>query len=620
MLQPSDRNHLFESLRPPLDYTLDCAVGTTFTLDLLTLLTAPLAFTAFEWADEEGVFCRSPHTLLATLQQYADRISIFCQTGKIALPKDMSLLISYLEECVIEVNAPRRGGLFHPKIWVLRYTAPTQPIRYRLLCLSRNLTFDQSWDTILLLDGEVAKTPNPGNKPLCDFIGSLPTLAHHGAVPERTQQAIDIMRQELPQVTFEPPEGFRDLKFHPMGIADYQKFPITDPIDRLLILSPFVSDEGVKRLRQLGSRDVLVSRGESLAPLDTKALTGVELFELSPYANPEEEASEHEHEPKEEATLSGLHAKLYVADAGKNARIWTGSANATDAAFTRNVEFLVELEGPKKEFGITSLMQQPADNEVNFRSLLVPFTPPASPLEPTTDELEEDAAHAQASILRLRLQAIVSPLEDELHRYRLDLHIKDSDLLDLSPQLQVQCYPLGSSNLAVQLNNEQAPSILFSPLSCEAISSFMAFKVRSKDGKRRLNSFVMNVPIKGVPENRRQRILRALLSNKNQVLMLLMFLLTDSRTDARELMEMMAAGAGLDPDTNGGSGNETFAPQFPLLEAMLKALSNNPTQLDRIESLVKDLRHIPEDEQPLLPNDFDDIWSPIYAVRQSLTR
>jgi hypothetical protein len=617
MLQPSDRNHLFESLRPPLDYSLDCAVGTTFTLDLLTLLTAPLAFTSFEWADEDGVLSRSPHTLLATLQQYADRISIFCQTGKIALPRDMSLLLSYLEECVIEVNAPHPGGLFHPKIWVLRFTAPEQPVWYRLLCLSRNLTFDRSWDTILLLDGQLTDTPIPDNQPLSDFVGSLPALAHNDTVPQRTRQAVDLIRQELPRVQFELPAGFRELKFHPIGISERGAFPIAEPIDRLLIVSPFVSDDGLQRIGQVGNRNVLVSRNESLAKLQTKTLTDYELFELSPYANPEDEEVDTETGQPERATLSGLHAKLYVADSGSNARIWTGSANATDAAFKKNVEFLVELVGAKKNFGISALMAPAADNEVNFRSLLEPFTPPAEPLVEPVDELEHYAEQAQSQILRLRLRAVVSPLEDELNRYCLELHIEDCGHLNLSPQLRVQCYPLGSSDLAVQLADPVDPVIQFSPLSCEAITSFMGFEVWSRDGKRRLNSFVMNVPIEGVPEQRRQRILRALLSNKNQVLRLLMFLLTDSRTDARELMELIAEGDGPEPNSS-SSGHDAFAPQFPLLEAMLKALSNNPSQLDRIESLVKDLRQIPDDEQQLLPDDFEEIWNPIYAVRQKL--
>jgi hypothetical protein len=44
MLDPHDRASLYEALRPPAGYDLDCAVGTSFTLDLEALLTAPIAF------------------------------------------------------------------------------------------------------------------------------------------------------------------------------------------------------------------------------------------------------------------------------------------------------------------------------------------------------------------------------------------------------------------------------------------------------------------------------------------------------------------------------------------------------------------------------------------------
>ncbi len=43
MLEPRDRQLLFEALRPPDGFRFDEGVGTTFSLDLLALLMAPLA-------------------------------------------------------------------------------------------------------------------------------------------------------------------------------------------------------------------------------------------------------------------------------------------------------------------------------------------------------------------------------------------------------------------------------------------------------------------------------------------------------------------------------------------------------------------------------------------------
>jgi len=51
MLLPNERRSLEECLRPPVGFSLDCAIATTFSLDLLALLEAPLAFTMFEWQE-----------------------------------------------------------------------------------------------------------------------------------------------------------------------------------------------------------------------------------------------------------------------------------------------------------------------------------------------------------------------------------------------------------------------------------------------------------------------------------------------------------------------------------------------------------------------------------------
>ena len=60
MLEPQTRELLFDVLQPPEDHTLDFAIGTTFTLDLLALLIAPVAFTLFE-ADVPPSYCIATH-------------------------------------------------------------------------------------------------------------------------------------------------------------------------------------------------------------------------------------------------------------------------------------------------------------------------------------------------------------------------------------------------------------------------------------------------------------------------------------------------------------------------------------------------------------------------------
>ena len=178
MLEPQDRRQLLDCLRPPEGYSLDFALGTTFTLDLLALLTAPVAFTFFDWENEAGQPTSNPHALLAAIRRNADRIALFCQAGRIAIPSGYKQLFSYLEDSVFQVAPLNPEGVFHPKIWFLRYCAPDQPVRYRFLCLSRNLTFDRSWDTALVLEGDLQdrKRPYARNRPLCDFLAALPKI------------------------------------------------------------------------------------------------------------------------------------------------------------------------------------------------------------------------------------------------------------------------------------------------------------------------------------------------------------------------------------------------------------------------------------------------------------
>src|SRR3954464_1523608 len=144
MLEPRERTLLQRALQPPDGYRVDYAIGTTFSLDLVSLLLAPLAFTLFEPEVEEGLSREDSLELLESVRRYAKRITLFCQAGRIAYPRATYPQFAWLEDAVVQCRV--RHGLFHPKVWVLRYTAHDLAPRYRVLCLSRNLTIANSWD------------------------------------------------------------------------------------------------------------------------------------------------------------------------------------------------------------------------------------------------------------------------------------------------------------------------------------------------------------------------------------------------------------------------------------------------------------------------------------------
>ena len=133
MLEPRDRQLLFEALQPPPGFRFDQGIGATYTLDLLSLLTAPLAFTLFEQQGaEDGQPAVDSLEILESLRRHADRLTLFCHAGRIALPKLFYPQLAFVENSIIECR-PESGGAFHPKLWVLRWVNDTDTVRYRVL-------------------------------------------------------------------------------------------------------------------------------------------------------------------------------------------------------------------------------------------------------------------------------------------------------------------------------------------------------------------------------------------------------------------------------------------------------------------------------------------------------
>jgi hypothetical protein len=615
VLEPNDRHHLFESLRPPEGYELDCAIGTTFSLDLLTLLTVPLAFTLFEWEDRDGRPIADPLAILEALRRYSDRISIFCQAGQISVPRRSQLLYAHLENSTFEVTVSNSQGVFHPKVWVLRFTAQDGPVLYRVLCLSRNLTFDNSWDTVLVLDGELTDREKAfaANHPLGDFVAALPGLAIR-KLPDAVLANIERVQHEIRRTRFDPPEGFESIGFWAPGVRQADGWPFDSRVDRLLVVSPFVSEGCLTDLTGQGSGNVLVSRLESLQGVSQECLKGFEqVYFLSPQAAGEEGDSDDP--PVEgDVPIAGLHAKLYIVEEGWDARVLTGSANATDAAFHHNVEFLVEMVGKKSRVGLNVFLSQ-EKGRTSFADLLQAYTPSEAPtpIDPEAERLQGLADGARRELANGRLLATVSP-SDKPDTFNLRLSIQGDGSLTLPPEVTARCWPITLHEAAgVPLRTEPGPIAEFQGISFEALTSFFAFEVTASTGHRSVTSrFVLNLPLQGAPQDRKDRILQSLLSDRNQVLRFILLLLAEGGQDAADLVS--EAGQSLVNGSKDKTGS-TMAPS--VLEPMLKALAHDPTRLDQIARLVEDLGKTPEGKA-LLPEGFDSIWQPIWSARQRL--
>lgn len=601
MLEPDSRTLLFDCLRPPSGFHLDEAIGTTYTLDLYALLGVPLAFAFEDAVLEDG--SPDPLATLEALRRNAARIHIFCQAGAIQVPRGQQRLFAFLEECVHPVMPATQSGVFHPKVWMLRFVGPENRFVYRLVCLSRNLTFDRSWDTVLVLDGEPHQRPvrKPNPKPLVTFLQALPGLTTH-PLRDATLAAIARMTEDLPRVRFELPLGVESLRFWPMGITGHAAPRFTPGHRPLLIISPFLSSEWLEQRLAGGRQAYLVSREDQLSALpDGMSAHFAERYVLLPQATPEEDL---EAQGDDNDLLDGLHAKLFVMDDGWNAHIWTGSANATNAAFHQNVELLVELVGKKSRLGISALLGE-SDDALGFRDLLEPWSPPKvrnEDTDPVAERLQEQLRAAQRALAGADLQVSVYPSSDSGNAYNW---VVEGTWPPLPGGVSGWLWPVG-------LERERARPISGEPvgleeLTLEAVSAFVAFELSASEaGQSQSTRFVLRLPMYGTPADRNSRLLRNMLQDPSAFMRLLMLLLADD-----------ISGLG-DPGAN--TTNSSAASWFagdadaPLLESLLKALDRAPERLDQIERLLADLADGGE-LSTLLPQGFLEVWEPIWANR-----
>lgn len=617
MLELSDRRLLLDALRAPQDYVFDELLATTYSLDLISLLTTPLAFTYFDWETDDGRPTEDPLALLEALRRHAEHITVFCQAGEISVPPHDRALYVHVEDCVVPVTAPREGGVFHPKLWLARYRSRDgDGTHHRVLCLSRNLTGDRSWDTILVLDGERTARGGraPETEPLASFIDALPGMAV-GHVSDARRSATLRLADEVRHVHFRPPPGFEGVRFWPLGVTGRRAWPLDGRISRALVISPFVTSGCLRRIVGEGNSDVLIGRPDELHRIPPTVWQQFDrVCAIDEAAQVVADGGHDDSYPLAANSVpQGLHAKVFVVDDGWNARVYTGSANATTAAFERNVEFMVELWGKKSAIGVDATLRP--GFEGGLESLLIDLDPPDG-VAPE-DSLRELERELDGLVHALAAQTFTATVYDEASAYRIDLEV---DLAaSLPAQTLLRCWPI-TQRREHYLKPREAwaqPMASFPAISLEAITSFFACELELSAGELCASrTFVVHAQLVDAPAGRREAVLRAFLRDPRQVLAYLRLLLAEGGPDGLLPLPTSGVSSG---DVAKDAGAGWLLGDAPLLEALVRALESAPAKLDMVARLVEDLGGH-EADATLLPEEFERIWKPIWAARRAAKR
>jgi len=577
MLNPkNDRLDYGSILSPPQNYQLDFAIGATYSLDLDALVGASISLGLS--AENDTELNKNPIFLLEALRSTGDNVALFCESGQIKLPNKTTPLYILLEDMVFQVTNNNNVGhsryaSFHPKVWVLRYINDKKEILYRFVVLSRNLTFDRSWDLSFSMDGRVTDSKTSKNDPLIKFLEFLSVFSTDDVKTDRIKEIID----ELENVEFKlDSDVFGGFDFILNGVGDeycvqnHQLF-YSNSLENLLIMSPFLSKDVIvdfNNRKKSKSKAVLITRLNSLSPLKDEKLDNFEFYALKDEVIDGESLLSEESYQKQD-----IHAKMYVVEKRNYVDLYLGSLNASHNALFGNVEFMVKLWAKKRKFNINKVLKNIFNDGKDNPFQLVNMDTIKS--EPEKDG--NDLNLIVKDIVRLNSSAKVISGNDYF-----DLEVEfDKDYDDYDIEIQ----PL--------LLNKKAKfsrKIIFKDLDKVQLSEFFIITVTKDDD---FLSRVIKIPVDNLPEDRQNDVVLNIINDKTAFIRYVAFLLGDEY-----ILSSIEDG-----DYSSDKSDTNFTVELPeLYEKMLKSAMYEPEKFSELEFLIKTLS-----KDNVIPEGFEEL-------------
>lgn len=350
-LDPRDRKswHGFlDLLQPPVGFRLAAAVGTTFGLSVEALTAALLAM-----SDTDGeALANEPVAGVMAITRLRARVRVLVHPATIAgnSKAGASRFVALLDRLIVQVQPGT--GLFHPKVWALRFekvgsSQSSEPNEVaRLIVCSRNLSSSTSFELASVFEGKVAddgEAASPFSVEVADALQAWMT-----STEVRVPAAVWHLPPFLRQLSLEVPhEASTSLRFRWQG-QGRQSLATALPqrLERAVIVSPFVRPDFVSAILSRTNHLQLVSTPESLDALDDATFARLEALRESQGSPVLYQVTDHG--DPEGGYIDGLHAKLLLTeDSRHKSTTYVGSANATGPGWglsgAANVEAMAEM-------------------------------------------------------------------------------------------------------------------------------------------------------------------------------------------------------------------------------------------------------------------------------------
>ena len=492
-----DRTDYSGILMPPDGYRLDRAVGTTYSLDLEALTAVAICLGLSEETDSK--LMQNPIGMLNALQKVSDKIVLFCEAGQIKVPTKPTALSILLEKMVVEVALPKDRQLgrypsFHPKTWVLAYVNADGDKKYRFVVMSRNLTFDRSWDISFAMDSSKNVRQKKKTQPICDFLDYLVMNVHNTSNNAgKKRNLIRGLCADIKDVSFSLDSKIfgEDFEVLPLGIGKNayrmqedilfckERGNANSTFNELVVMSPFLSESVIADFnltdRALSDcKRTLVTRRSELGKLKASDVDNFTIYALKDeIIDGEEEISDELADKKKQ----DIHAKIYLRRKYSDVDLYLGSMNASYSAINKNVEMMLWL-GTKNMYlngdkFLEDIFCGPVGDAKNpFEQVTV-----ADAVLETESDNRNLLEQKIKDLCRVKRQAVISEDNENAGKYKIEVEFSG-----IESDSEVTVSPFNSKQ--EQTLSEHIETICNDPQVCRIVDLPVYYELKTNNGNR----------------------------------------------------------------------------------------------------------------------------------------
>ena len=594
-----DRTDYNIILMPPDGYKLDKAIGTTYSLDLEALTAVAICLGLSEETDSK--LMQNPISMLNTLQKVSDKIILFCEAGQIKAPLKPTALSILLEKMVVEVALPKdrqlgRYPAFHPKTWVLSYVNKDGDKKYRFVVMSRNLTFDRSWDVSFSMDSSRMVRQKKKTKPIINFLDFLSgSVSNNVKDAGKKRTLIRNMQVELADVSFslDSKEFGENFEILPLGIGKnaYQmsedvlfstdRNSADSTFHELVVMSPFLSESVIAdfNIAERGlsdSKRTLITRRSELSKLKEMDTDNFTIYVLKDEIVDGEDAISDEMTDK---MKQDIHAKIYIRRKYADVDLYLGSMNASYSAINKNVEMMLWLGTKNKylngEKFLKDIFCGPADDVKNpFEKVTV---------MDAVQDIDGDNKNALEQkikeLCRAKRKATIT--EDNYGKYKVTVEFPG-----VTSDKTIMVSPFNSKQ-----EHTLCEKIEFTELEILQLSEF--YELTAKEGEDEIHRIIM-IPTIGFPEDRESAVVNSIVKDRASFVEYIAFVLGDDYL-ASMLEKKQIGESGIFQHSNDA---------MPVLyEKMLKTSVEEPERFRDIGYVLKMVT-----DKEIIPDEFRELY------------